>query len=149
MCQTFFYLKSRLISRLTWNQGEIHDLPLTQGCFQIKPESHFSNYWGSHQLELVEMHRQSQIKFILHSANLFFQWLISRLLQFFRFLCHLAWRECSGVMLVKFGFSRFTEDSCGNTIAHSECTSLSRCIQDIKPRLRGLHVVDASLRSEV
>ena len=52
-------------------------------------------------------------------------------------------------MLVKFGFSRFTEDSRGHTIAHSECTYLSRCIQDIKPRLPSVHVVDASLRSEV
>ena len=52
-------------------------------------------------------------------------------------------------MLVKCGFSRFTEDSCGHTIASSECISLSRCSRDIKPHLRGLNVIDASLRSEI
>ena len=52
-------------------------------------------------------------------------------------------------MLVKSGFSRFAEDSFGHTMQSSECISLSRCTRDIKPHLRGLHVVDASLRSEI
>ena len=52
-------------------------------------------------------------------------------------------------MLVKSGFSRFAEDSFEYTIQSSECISLLRCTRDIKPHLWGLHVVDASLRSEI
>ena len=52
-------------------------------------------------------------------------------------------------MLVKSGFSRLAEDSFGHTMQSSECISLSRCTRDIKPHLWGLHVVDASLRSEI
>ena len=52
-------------------------------------------------------------------------------------------------MLVKSGFSRFAEDGFGHTMQSSECISLSRCTRDIKPHLWGLHVVDASLRSEI
>ena len=33
-------------------------------------------------------------------------------------------RECSRIMLVKCGFSRFAEDSFGHTIASSDCKSL-------------------------
>ena len=52
-------------------------------------------------------------------------------------------------MLVKSGFSRFAEDSFGHTMQSSECISLSRCTRDINPHLWGLHVVDASFRSEI
>ena len=49
-------------------------------------------------------------------------------------------------MLVKSGFSWFAEDSFGHTMQSSETYSRTR---DVKPHLWGLHVVDASLRSEI
>ena len=50
--------------------------------------------------------------------------------------------------MVKCGFSRFVSDSCGQSIASSECISLSQCTRDIKPHLKGFNVIDASIKSE-
>ena len=52
--------------------------------------------------------------------------------------------------MVKCGFSRFDTDSCGQSIASSECVSLSQRTRDIRPYLKGFNVtVDASLKSEI
>ena len=51
--------------------------------------------------------------------------------------------------MVRCGFSRFVADSCGQSIASSECVSLSQCTRDIRPRLKGFNVIDASLKSEI
>ena len=51
--------------------------------------------------------------------------------------------------MVKCGFSRFVDGTCGQNIASSVCISLSQCARDIKPHLKGCHVRDASLKSEI
>ena len=51
--------------------------------------------------------------------------------------------------MVRCGFSRFVTDSCGQSIASSECVSLSQCTRDIRPHLKGFNVIDASLKSEI
>ena len=51
--------------------------------------------------------------------------------------------------MVRCGFSRFVTDSCGQSIASSECESLSQCTRDIRPHLKGFNVIDASLKSEI
>ena len=52
------------------------------------------------------------------------------------------------MIMVKCGFSRFVSDSCGQSIASSECISLSQCTRDIKPHLKGFNVIDVSIKSE-
>ena len=52
-------------------------------------------------------------------------------------------------MLDKGRSTRFAENSFGHTMQSSKYTSLLQCTRDIKPHLWGLHVVDASLRSEI
>ena len=47
--------------------------------------------------------------------------------------------------MVRCGFSRFVTDSCGQSIASSECVSLSQCTRDIGPHPKSLNVIDASL----
>ena len=51
--------------------------------------------------------------------------------------------------MVRCGFSRFVTDSCGQSIASSECVSLSQCTRDIRSHLKGFNVIDASLKSEI
>ncbi|KAL9963885.1 hypothetical protein ACROYT_G027439 [Oculina patagonica] len=50
--------------------------------------------------------------------------------------------------MVRCGFSRFVTDCCGQTLASSECVSLSQCTRDIKPHLKGFNVYDASIKNE-
>ena len=47
------------------------------------------------------------------------------------------------------GFSRFVTNSCGQSIASSECVSLSQCTRDIGPHPKGFNVIDALLKSEI
>ena len=68
---------------------------------------------------------------------------------YFIFFEFFAWRECSRIMLGKSRSTRFAENSFGHTMQSSKYTSLLQCTRDIKPHLWGLHVVDASLRSEI
>ena len=58
-------------------------------------------------------------------------------------------RNKDEVTMVRCGFSRFVTDSCGQSIASSECVSLSQCTRDIRPHLKGFNVIDASLKSEI
>ena len=57
-------------------------------------------------------------------------------------------RHKDDLTMVRCGFSGFVADSCGQSIASSECVSLSQCTRDIRPHLKGFNVIDASLKSE-